>query len=56
MEELMDPWENLIARLVELVQEDPVLHDAVVGAIDAYGHAQEARADHEHALAERARR
>lgn len=50
------PFDEILTRLMELLSEDQVLHDAVVAAIDAHGHAQEARADHEHALAERARR
>ena len=53
---VIDPWERLISRLLELVKEDPVLHDSVVRAIDAHAVYELSRSEHERALAERARR
>ena len=52
-----ETWtDRLLARLVDLVKEDRELHDAVVEAVQAHAHySVAAAADHEHALAERAR-
>ena len=55
-EEAKSPWDEMINRLLELVQEDPALHDAVVRAIDAHAVYELSRSEHERALAERARK
>lgn len=52
----MDPWEAFVTRLVELLKEDEELHTAFIGVLGAHAQAEEARADHERALAERARK
>ncbi len=51
MSDLPPSIDGVLARLIELVKDDEKLHDAVVGAINAYGHHQEAMADHKHSLA-----
>ncbi len=45
-------WERIAVRLTELVTNDPELHDAVVRAINASADVQEAKAEHNRALAE----
>lgn len=55
MSEELSTWERMAVRLVELVTDDPELHDAVVHAIEASAQHQEARAEHSLALAERKR-
>ncbi len=51
-----ESWiDRIMGRLVDLVKEDRELHDAVVEAIQAHAHFSVAAADHEHALAEKAR-
>ncbi len=45
-------WERIASRLVELVTNDPELHDAVVRAINASADVQESKAEHNRALAE----
>ena len=52
----LDWADALITRLVELLQVDPELHEAVIRAIGANADYALARAEHERALAERARR
>ncbi len=42
----MDSWNDIAARLVELVKDDEELHDAVVRAINASALRQEAQAAH----------
>ena len=51
MGQLPNSVDGILSRLIELVKDDEELHNAVVRAINAYGHHQEAMADHKHSLA-----
>lgn len=53
---MSDPWKEFVTRFVELLKEDEELHTAVIGLLGAHAQAEEARADHERALAARARK
>ncbi len=52
----MDTWEAFVTRFVELLKEDEELHTAFIEVLGAHANAEEARADHERALAEKARK
>lgn len=51
-----DPWEDMVTRIVQLLKDDEELHTAFIAVLGAHANAEEARAEHERALAERARR
>ena len=53
---MSEAWEEFITRFVQLLKDDEELHTAVIHLLGAHAQAEEARADHERALAEKARK